>query len=151
MAYFRSFRHRFFNAFRELFLYHHSSLEFRAKLFAIVIAAHEADNECEFESVKVSAHEIYDDKDRIESLLLTIQEYVEKVRLDNGLDIDALAEDIEFDLKSVPRYAGKIEEIHLLLLLECHDDDDTRAYQLNIIEFLGGLKKKYTIVSDDQR
>lgn len=34
-------KHHFFSAFRELFVHHHGSLEFRAKLFALVIAANE--------------------------------------------------------------------------------------------------------------
>lgn len=140
MAYLGSFRHRFFNAFRELFLYHHSSLEFRAKLFAAVIAANESAVECEFYVVKEIARNIYDDDDRISTLILTIKEYIEKVRLDNGLDIDELVDDIMKDLKTVPRYAGKIDKEHLLPLLECNHDEDSKAYQHRIIEFLESLK-----------
>ena len=34
-------KYRFFNAFRELFVHHHGSLEFRAKVFALMIAAND--------------------------------------------------------------------------------------------------------------
>ena len=34
-------KHHFFSAFREVFVHHHGSLEFRAKIFALVIAANE--------------------------------------------------------------------------------------------------------------
>ena len=113
-----------YNAFRELFLYHHSSLEFRAKLFAAVIAADHAANECEFDIVKVAGMAIYRDEDRSNTLVLTTREYVKKVIEDNGLDIDELIDDIIRDRKAVPRYAKKIDTAQLRPLLECQGGDE---------------------------
>lgn len=138
-----SLKNFFFNAFRELFLYHHSSLEFRAKLFAVVIAADQDANECEFDLVKQAGMKIYSDEDRSDTLVLTTREMVEKVLEKNGLDIDALIEDIIFDLKSVPRYALKIELAHLEPLLACQDDPDITAYQQNILRLFGELRSEY--------
>ena len=72
-------RNHFINAFRELFLYHYSSLEFRAKLFAAVIAANPEAGECEFEIVRNAGMLIYEDSDRSASLALAVREFVEKV------------------------------------------------------------------------
>lgn len=138
-----SLKHFFYNAFRELFLYHHSSLEFRAKLFAAVIAADDEANECEFDLVKEAGMTIYKDEDRSNTLVLTTREMVEKVLENNGLDIDALVEDIIFDLKTVPRYALKIELEQLQPLLGCQSNPDITLYQKNILRLLGALREEY--------
>ena len=138
-----SLKHFFFNAFRELFLYHHSSLEFRAKLFAAVIAADLEANDCEFDLVKEAGMKIYDDEDRSNTLVLTTREYVRKVIEKNGLDIDALIEDIIRGLKAKPRYAEKIDIEALRPLLECQHDRDIRTYQERILELFERLKKEY--------
>jgi hypothetical protein len=138
-----SFKHFIFNAFRELFLYHHSSLEFRAKLFAAVIAADEQASECEFDLVEKAGMAIYDDQDRVNTLVLTTREIADKVLKNNGLDIDALIEDIIRDLKSVPRYALKIDLSILEPILACQDDPDITAYQKNILRLFGELHSEY--------
>ena len=136
-------KHYIFNAFREFLIYHHSSLEFRAKVFAVVIAANEHANDADFALVQKAGMAIYDNEDRANTLTLTTKEYVEKVQSRNGLDIDMLAQDIIDDLKLIPRYAKKIEISHLEPLIECSTDEDTSSYQIRIIEFLNGLKKDY--------
>ena len=138
-----SFKHLLFNAFRELFLYHHSSLEFRAKLFAAVISADNEANECEFNLVKAAGMQIYNDESRSNALVLTTREIVEKVLRDNGLDIDALIEDIIRDLKSVPRYALKIEVSQLEPLLACQNDPDVTDYQKSILRLFAELRSEY--------
>lgn len=137
-------KHFFYNAFRELFLYHHSSLEFRAKLFAAVIAADLNASDCEFDLVEAAGMKIYDDRDRCNSLVLTTREFVEKVLQNNGLDIDALIDDIIRDLKAVPRYAKKIDISQLAPLLECQNDPDVRTYQNRILELLERLRVEYS-------
>ena len=137
------FKHLLFNAFRELFLYHHSSLEFRAKLFAAVISADDEANECEFDVVKAAGMKIYNDESRSNALVLTTREIVEKVLRNNGLDIDALIEDIIRNLKSVPRYASKIEIAQLEPLLQCQEDPDITAYQSNILRLFAELRSEY--------
>lgn len=138
-----SFKHFLFNAFRELFLYHHSSLEFRAKLFAAVIAADDKADECEFDRVKEAGMAIYNEEDRSNTLVLTTREIVDKVLKNNGLDIDALIEDIIQDLKTVPRYALKIELSQLEPILACQDDPDVTAYQRSILRLFGELRSEY--------
>jgi len=136
-------KHFLFNAFRELFLYHHSSLEFRAKLFAAVIAADLEADECEYALVKEAGMKIYDDGDRADALVLTTREYVEKVIENNGLDIDMLVEDIIKSLRAKPRFADKIDIEQLRPLLECRHDPDIRIYQTRILELFSRLKKEY--------
>ena len=136
-------KHYIFNAFREFLIYHHSSLEFRAKVFAVVIAANEHANDADFALVKKAGMDIYDNEDRANTLTLTTKEYVEKLQSRNGLDIDMLAQDIIDDLKLIPRYAKKIDVSQLEPRIECSTDEDTSSYQIRIIEFLNGLKKDY--------
>jgi len=139
-----NFKYFMFNAFRELFLYHHNSLEFRAKLFAAVISADDEANECEYDLVKRAGMQIYNDEDRSNALVLTTREIVEKVLKNNGLDIDALIEDIIRDLKSVPRYALKIDLSQLEPLLQCQSDPDVTAYQQSILRLFNELHGEYT-------
>jgi len=138
-----SFKYFLFNAFRELFLYHHSSLEFRAKLFAALISADDEANGCEFDVVKEAGMQIYNDEDRSNTLVLTTREMVEKVLKNNGLDIDELVEDIIRDLRSVPRYALKIDLDHLERLLACQNDPDITAYQRSILRLFGELRSEF--------
>ncbi len=132
-----------FSSFRELFIHHHSSLEFRAKLIAVVIAADEEYDISELTNVKQISLEIYPgDEDRAETLRLTVKEYVEKVRTNNGLDIDSLIFAIEREIKEVPRYAKKIDVDYLENLIEYEHHGDTITYQLRVIEMLGRLKEE---------
>ena len=137
------FKHYLFNAFRELFIYHHSSLEFRAKLFALVIAANEHSEACDYNTVKSIGMAIYNDEDRSNTLTLTTQEFVEKIRQSSGIDVDTLIHDIVQELKVIPRYAKKIDVDQLRQLISCNDDPDTVSYQKSIIAFLERLKRDY--------
>jgi hypothetical protein len=150
----------FFNAFREIFVHHHGSLEFRAKILALVIAVNEYDEDLEDEYytiVKTIGMNIYNnDAERVELLILTTKELVKKVRDDNGLDIDTLVSNLQKELKIVPRYAKKIEVNPLKPLLGLTRDRDTLSYQENILEFLERLKeetlrtKKSQIAQDEE-
>lgn len=143
MGFGQKMKNHFINAFREVFLYHHSSLEFRAKLFASVIAANANAGECEFETVRSAGVIIYNDETRSASLELTAKEYVEKVIEENGLNNDMLIEEIMRDLKDIPRYAKKIDTSLLETLIDCHDDEDTALYQRRIIELFERLRNEY--------
>ncbi len=134
-------KHHFFSAFREIFVHHHGSLEFRAKIFALIIAANDKPQVENFILVKEKALQIYsDDKDRANLLLLTTKELVQKVKKKNTLDLDSLVVTIQKELKIVPRYAKKIDVASLRGFLDLTNDEDTLAYQTNIIEFLENLK-----------
>lgn len=130
-----------FNAFREIFVYNHSSLEFRAKIFALVIAADENANEQSFAICKELCLEIYKgDDERANLLLLNTKELVKKVHETNGLDLDTLIANIQKELKITPRYAKKIDVESLEALLRLTIDKDTLAYQESILAFLQRLK-----------
>ncbi len=134
-------KHHFFSAFRELFVHHHGSLEFRAKIFALVIAANDKAKVENYIIVKDIGMHIYDgDVDRSNLLMLSTKEMVQKVRDKNGLDLDTLVLHIIKELKIVPRYAKKIDIKSLTPLLALTHDEDTLAYQKNILEFLQALK-----------
>jgi len=134
-------KHYFFSAFREFFVHHHGSLEFRAKLFALVIAANEKAKVENFIIVKNKGLEIYDgDEDRANLLMISTKELVQKVRDNNDLDIDSLIFAIQKELKIVPRYAHKIDIEALQPIVDLTYDMDTVAYQENILEFLQSTK-----------
>ena len=134
-------KHYFYNAFRELFVHHHGSLAFRAKIYALIIAANESASVDNFIIVKKHGLEIYkDDKDRANLLLLSTKEMVQKIKDDNGLGIDALIQSIQQDLKAAPRYARKINIKSLHEFLTLTHNEDSLAYQKNILEFLQKLK-----------
>ncbi len=134
-------KHHFFSAFRELFVHHHGSLEFRAKIFALLIAANEDAAVENYVLIKNIALELYkDDTDRANLLMLSSKELVKKVKENNGLDIDSLVLNIQKELKIVPRYAKKIDINTLKKFLKLTYDNDTLAYQENILEFLQKIK-----------
>jgi len=134
-------KHHFYNAFREIFVHHHGSLSFRAKVYALLIAANENATVDNFIIVKKHGLLIYkDDTDRANLLLLSTKELVQKVKENNGLGIDSLVQSIIYDLKAAPRYAKKIDVESLREFLALTYDEDTLAYQSNILEFLQTLK-----------
>ncbi|MCK9491041.1 MAG: hypothetical protein M0Q24_03040 [Sulfurimonas sp.] len=150
-------KHHFFSAFREFFVHHHGSLEFRAKIFALIISSNEDVDEENYTIVEKIAMDIYkDDKDRANLLTLTTKELVKKVQDPNGLDIDTLVLHIQKELKIIPRYAKKIDIESLKPLTEITRDIDTLSYQQNILEFLQNLKddtllsKKSQIEKDEK-
>lgn len=136
-------KHHFFSAFREFFVHHHGSLDFRAKIFALIIAANEKSTAEGYVIVKEIGLDIYNnDDERANLLMLTTKEKVNKVREDNGLNIDILIANIQKELKIVPRYAKKIDTEELRQLLVLTHDEDTISYQENILEFLENLKNE---------
>ena len=136
-------KHHFFSAFRELFVHHHGSLEFRAKLFALVIAANEDAKVENYITVKKIGMEIYkDDEDRANLLTLSTKELVTKIKETNELNVDTLILNIQRELRQVPRYAKKIDIDSLKELVTLSHDRDTISYQENILEFLETLKEE---------
>lgn len=134
-------KHHFFSAFRELFVHHHGSLEFRAKVFALVIAVDDNVREEYFLIVKNIGLHIYNgDDERSDLLMLSTQELVKKVKDNNGLDIDSLVKSIQDELKIISRYAKKIDIQALTPLINISKDPDILSYQNNILQFLQNLK-----------
>ncbi len=136
-------KHKFFNAFREIFVHHYNSLDFRAKVLALMITANEHPKVENFILVKQIAKEIYkNDEDRANLLMLTTKELVDRVLTHHTLSSDKLVESIVNNVKLVPRYAKKIDIEALSRFLELSEDEDTLAYQKNILEFLENLKRE---------
>ena len=150
-------KHYFFSAFRELFVHHHGSLEFRAKIFALIIASNPEATVEAYIIVKNVAMDVYKaDEERANLLMITVKELVQKVQEDNGLTFDTLIEHIQKELKIIPRYAKKIDIEALKPLVKLSYDIDIISYQENIIEFLKNLKdetlqsKKKQIAKDEE-
>jgi len=132
----KSIKTSFLAFFREFFVYHHTSLEFRAKLFASMIASNKVDDECEYVVLKKIAKEIYrDDEYRMDVLVHTTKEYVDKIIKNNGLDIDHLILDIDRELRRHKRFVDKINMNHLRSFYACNGDEDTILLQTRILEY----------------
>lgn len=131
----KSIKTFFLSFFRELFVHHHTSLEFRAKLFASMIATNKIDDDCEYKTLKKIANEIYDDEYRVDVLVHTTKEYVDKIIKNNSLDIDHLLLDIDKQLKKNRRFINKINMDHLRSFYACSGDEDVVLLQTRILEY----------------
>ncbi|MCF6245458.1 MAG: hypothetical protein L3J43_10550 [Sulfurovum sp.] len=143
---FQNFRRVIRKMFREFLVYHHSSVEYRAKIFTLMISANGEMCECEKQKLKEIAYNIYkDDEDRAELLLDTVYEYHEKIITKNGLDFEHLIALVMQETKEMKRFAQKIDIGLLKQLMECTDEESEEEllFQERIIEFLGTLKNDY--------
>ncbi len=134
---FFDFKAKFLSFFRELFIFHHKSLEFRAKVFASMIASNKKDDDIEYKILKEIAKEIYKDPYRINVLVETTKEYVDKIIEIKSLNIDSLIKDINKEIRLNPRFISKINIRHLkkFLVKDDHTDKDTYLLQTKIIEY----------------
>jgi len=144
MKFLFNIKHYLYSGLREVLVYHHNSLEFRAKIFALVISANKHPCDCEYKHVFEAGMKIYKDENRVNMLIINTKEYVKKVHDKNGLNLDDLVEDIANEVKQISRYAQKIDTSLLYPIVECSIDEDTSTYQIRMIEFLERLKKEYT-------
>ena len=130
--------------FREFLVYHHSSLEYRAKILTLIISANGEMCECEKETLKEIAHTIYGkDLDREELLIDTVNEYHRKIVTNNGLDFEHLIQIVERETKEVPRFVSKIDIDLLKELHDCTDNEEDALFQERILEFLQNLIDEY--------
>jgi hypothetical protein len=133
---FKEVKSQFLSIFRQAFVYHHRSLEFRCKLFAAMIVANPEAKNCEFTVLKEIAQEIYkDDEYRVEVMVRTTKEYVQKVIHNNDLDIDVLIMEINKELKANKRFVQKINLEHLRRFM-CQQNEEANLLQTRILEFL---------------
>lgn len=143
---FKSFKRNFMKMFREFLVYHHSSLEFRAKIITLIVSSNGVINECEKQKLKEIAYRIYaDDDERAELLIATVNEYHMKIITNNGLDFEHLVQLVAKEVRQVKRFHEKID-IDMLLQLHyciCEDDKEDQLFQKRILEFLQGLKDEY--------
>lgn len=140
-----NFKTKFLSFFREFFIYHHKSLEFRAKVFASMIASNKKDDEVEYEILGEIAKEIYKDPYRISVLVETTKEYVEKIINIKSLNIDSLIKEIDREIRKNPRYITKINIRHLKKFLVNSKNTDKQTYllQLRIIEYFKNELRYY--------
>jgi hypothetical protein len=130
--------------FREFLVYHHSSMEYRAKILTLMVSSNGEICECEKQKLKEIAHSIYsDDIERAELLVDTVHEYHTKIITRNGLDFEHLIQLVERETKEVKRFADKIDISLLQQLHACIDEEEDRLFQDRIIEFLQTLKNEY--------
>jgi len=133
---FKEIKSQFLSIFRQAFVYHHRSLEFRCKLFAAMIVANPEAKNCDFTVLKEIAQEIYkDDEYRVEVMVRTIKEYVQKVIHSNDLDIDVLIMEINKELKANKRFVQQINLEHLRRFM-CQQNEEANLLQTRILEFL---------------
>jgi hypothetical protein len=140
---FKSFKRSIVKMFREFLVYHNSSLEFRAKILTLMVSSNGEICECEKQTLKEIAHEIYsEDAERAQLLIDTVMEYHLKIVTDNGLNFEHLIQLVAKEVKEVKRFCKKIDTHVLMRLHACLDEEDEEAvlFQLRIIEFLESLK-----------
>ena len=141
----KKFRRKFKKFFREFLLYHNSSLEYRAKVFTLVVAANEKISKCEDALLMELACEIYmNDEERCEILVETVKEYFEKIITNNGLDFEHLVFQVEKETRDIKRFSEKINVDALMRFQECEMNEEEKLYQLRVIEFLADLKERYS-------
>jgi len=133
---FKEIKSQFLSVFRQAFVYHHRSLEFRCKLFAAMIVANPEAKQCEYNALKEIAQEIYkEDEYRVEVMVRTTKEYVNKILNNNDLDIDELIIEINKELKNNKRFVQKINLEHLRKFM-CQGNEEANLLQSRILEFL---------------
>lgn len=139
----RRIKKYFFSAFREVFVYHHSSLEFRAKTYAVLIAGSSEPLSRYQHTLEMIASEIYTDPDRASALVMTVKEYLNAVQHKKNMGNEMLLNDVIRELRIVPRFALKIEPEHLERLGECTFEQDSQIYQQRLIDFLREKRTEY--------
>ena len=141
---YKRLRRKIKKVFRELLLYHSSSLEYRAKILTLMVAVNQEITECEEELLLKTACEIYNqDEERSEILVETVKEYFDKIITNNGLDYEHLIFQVERETRDVKRFAEKIDIPALEKFHACIDDEEDRIYQERVVTFLASLKEKY--------
>lgn len=144
---FQGVKRNIMKMFRELLVYHHSSLEYRAKILTLLVSANGEICECEKQKLKEIAYGIYkDDHNRAELLLDAVYEYHTKIITNNGLDFEHLVLLVERETKEMKRFAQKIDMDLLAQLHECVEDEEDRLFQERILDFLQNLKDEYAMV-----
>lgn len=141
-----------YSFFREFLVFHHSSLEFRAKLLASMISVKKSIDECEKETLEQIAKEIYkNDENRAEILINTTLEYVKKVEEINGLYVDDLIIDIDKNLKKHPKFYKKIDIESLKRFLKCKATTEEKLLRLRILEYYTNELEYKGLLKDEHR
>lgn len=130
--------------FREYLVYHHSSMEYRAKILTLMVSSNDELCECEEQKLQEIACKIYgEDIDRVVLLIDTVIEYHNKIVTNNGLNFEHLIQIVARETKEVKRFAKKIDIELLLELHSCMKKEEDILFQKRILEFLQDLKDEY--------
>ncbi len=110
-----------------------------------MIASNKKEDSVEYEILREIAKEIYKDQHRIDILVATTKEYVEKIINIKSLNIDSLIKDIDREIRANPRYITKINIRHLkkFLISQDHTNEETYLLQLRIIEYFKNELRHY--------
>jgi len=141
---FRTIKRNIMRMFREYLVYHHSSMEYRAKILTLMVSSNDEICDCEREKLQEIASKTYgDDIDRVVLLIETVLEYHNKIVTNNGLDFEHLIQIVARETKEVKRFANKIDMKLLLELHKCMIKEEDILFQRRILEFLQELKDEY--------
>jgi len=141
---FRTIKRNIMKMFREYLVYHHSSMEYRAKILTLMVSSNEEICDCEREKLQEIASKTYgDDIDRVVLLIETVLEYHNKIVTNNGLDFEHLIQIVARETKEVKRFAQKIDIKLLMELHKCMVKEEDILFQKRILEFLQELKDEY--------
>ncbi|MDR0762247.1 MAG: hypothetical protein LBF13_04280 [Campylobacteraceae bacterium] len=124
--------------FRELFLYHYKSLEFRAEIFALIIAPScKSAKDCNFKILKEVAMAIYgNDRHRQDVFLNIVREYTAMILRNAPASYDEAIRDINRKVKADKSFAMKINMNHINRFLRDDISEDKQLLQQRIAEFL---------------
>ena len=130
--------------FREVFVYHHKSLDFRAEVFASVIGANFGYGKCEEALLNDIVESIYPNQPTRSKLLIeTVLEYLHNISDENYCAED-LAINVDKSLKENPKLVLKIDLDVLQKFVSCNVDDESKLDQLRVIDFYRDSIKIYT-------
>lgn len=130
--------------FRELFLYHYKSLEFRAEIFALIMSPGcKSFKECDFKTLKEVAAEIYaNDRHRQEVFLNIVREYVVMILRNAPASYGEAVKDINHKVKINKSLATKINMDHINRFLRNDTAENRQLLQQRIKEFLEEQSKE---------
>jgi hypothetical protein len=129
--------------FREAFIWHINSLEFRAKLFAAVIASTRSYNDCDKKILEELSTKIYDDEDRASMLVQATEEVIDKIlRKECDHDLNRTILTIDREVKKQPRFKQKILIEEFKRFQDCEKfEEEGILLQQRVLEFLENIKK----------
>jgi len=140
-----SFKHKLINMFREVLLYHSTSLTFRAKILTLYVLGDDGSiSECEADSLREIANKIYPkNPDRVEILLEVVREYYDKITEHNNLVYDSLIKSIIDDIHRKPHFVRKIDLALYPALKTCLTREEDQIFHDRITDFLRNLKEDH--------
>lgn len=146
---------KFLSLFNDLLIPNHRSLNFRASIFAAMLAAKKNVTSSDYAAITQIASQIYgSDMRRCNALLHSVKDYVEKIQKKQGT-LDRMLGLIDSELISVPRYAKKIDFSHLRQLMIESDEEDaitqTQVYDFILSEVRRVEKKEQAKASKKEK